>query len=103
MTQSELISQILETWHRHNNILLFLLEEIPAEGFAAVPSQSRGRDVARQITHMYRNRLEWIHYHETGKRPTLERFDKGEPPERSQLTEFMRESGEAVAQFLEKP
>jgi uncharacterized damage-inducible protein DinB len=102
MTQPNLVSQILNTWRRHNDILLYLIQEIPEAGWRAVPCQSRGRDVARQITHMYRNRLGWIHFHETGKRPKLKRFDKGDPPEKAQLIQFMQESGDAVEQLLEK-
>lgn len=102
MNQTDLISQILDTWRRHNDIILLLLNEIPEDGLSAVPSNSRGRDVARQLTHIYRNRLGWVHYHETGKRPHLERYDKGPAPPRAELIKFIEESGNAVLQLLER-
>ncbi|UCF63502.1 MAG: DinB family protein [bacterium] len=102
MVLSDLSFQILDTWRPQNGILLYLINEIPDAGLATLPSHSRGRDVARQITHLYRNRLGWIHFHETGKRPRLERFDKGDPPEKARLIQFIEESGDAVEQFLER-
>jgi uncharacterized damage-inducible protein DinB len=102
MVQLDITNQILDTWRRHNDILLFLLREIPDDGLQAVPSDSRGRDVARQLAHIYRNRLGWVHYHETGKRPKLERYDKGPPPSKTELLKFIEESGNAVLLLLEK-
>jgi uncharacterized damage-inducible protein DinB len=56
--------------------------------------------VARQIAHAYRVRMGWVHYHRTGKRPKLERNDKGKPPTKAQLKKMMRESGREVERFL---
>jgi hypothetical protein len=36
--------QLLRAWRRHNDILLFLLRCVPADGLAAVPAGSRGRE-----------------------------------------------------------
>ena len=102
MTQPDLVQQILDTWRRHNDILQYLLKEIPEDGLITVPANSRGRDIARQLTHIYRNRLGWVHYHETGKRPKLERFHKGPPPAKAELIKFVEESGEAVMLCLDK-
>ena len=46
MTQPAFLQQILGTWRRHNEILLFLINEIPEEGLLAVPGNSRGRGVS---------------------------------------------------------
>ena len=35
--------ELLAAWRRHNELLLFLLDKIPAGGAAAVPAESRGR------------------------------------------------------------
>ena len=102
MILEELIEQILATWRRHNEILLFLLKEIPEDALICKPHGSRGRDVARQFAHLNRNRLGWLHYHSTGERPKLERFDKGDPPPKIRLSEDLHISGNAVEAFIKK-
>ncbi|MHC4236204.1 MAG: DinB family protein [Planctomycetota bacterium] len=102
MQPEQLNDQILATWRRHNDILLFLLDEIPDEGLAAKPAGSRGRDVARVFVHLYRLRAGWLHHHETGKRPNVPRFDKGPPPEKAQLRELLRQSGAEAEAWLER-
>ena len=94
--------EILATWRRHNQILLFLLEQIPEEGLIARPAGSRGRDVARVFAHLYRVRVGWLHHHETGKRPKVPRFDKGPPPARSELEKMLTRSGAEVEAWLGK-
>lgn len=100
MERDDIVQQILGTWKRHQRILLHLLEKVPAGGFTAVPAGSRGRDVARQFAHLDRVRRGWVHYHRTGKRPTLPRHDKGPPPSRAQLGKSLRASGAEVERFL---
>lgn len=92
----------LAVWDRHAGILLYLLDEIPDEGLAAIPSGSRGRDVSRQLAHLYRVRRGWVHYHRTGKRPKLPRFHKGEGPGKAELRTMLEESGDEVRSCLEE-
>jgi uncharacterized damage-inducible protein DinB len=98
--KDELGDQILDTWRRHDAILLYLLDQVPARGFAAVPANSRGRDVAAQFAHLDRVRRGWLKFHATGVRPKLPRHDKGTPPAKAQLKKALRESGAAVDKFL---
>lgn len=63
--------ELLAAWRRHNELLLFLLDKIPAGGAAAVPAESRGRTVAEQFAHLERVRTAWLGFHATGKRPKL--------------------------------
>jgi uncharacterized damage-inducible protein DinB len=98
--RDELAGQLLATWRRHQEILLYLVGKIPAAGFAAVPSGSRGRDVARQLQHLARVRTGWVVYHTTGKRPRLPRADRTPRPTRAQLTRALKTSGTAVERFL---
>lgn len=102
MILEELIEHILATWQRHNEILLYLLEEISEDALISKPHASRGRDVARQFAHLNRNRLGWLHYHSTGERPKLERFDKGDPPPKSRLSKDLNQSGIEVETFIKK-
>jgi uncharacterized damage-inducible protein DinB len=96
----DLAPSILALWRRHQEILLYLLDHVPARGLAAVPLESRGRDVARQFAHMDRVRRGWVHYHTTGKRPRLPRQDKGPPPAARELKSALKESGKQVEEFL---
>ena len=100
MTQKELHSQILATWRLHNQILLFLLSEIPHKGFAAVPFGSKGRDISAQFAHLQSVRIGWLHYHQTGQRPKRNRYDKSNPPSRSQLKKDLSFSGRTIEHFL---
>src|SRR5438128_2052120 len=99
MEHGELIEQVLATWRRHNEILLFLLDQIPDPGLSAVPAQSRGRDVARQFEHLDRVRRGWLHFHATGERRKLPR-DKDVRPKKVQLTRDLKASGAEVEKFM---
>jgi uncharacterized damage-inducible protein DinB len=99
--RNELIDQVLATWHRHNEILLYLLQHVPPRGLGAVPAGSRGRDVARQFAHLNRTRIGWLQYHETGKRPKLPSDAGGKPPTKAQLGKALRTSGKRVEAFLD--
>lgn len=94
------IERILDAWRRHQEILLYLLSEIPRGGLAAVPSGSRGRDVSRQLAHLHRVRLGWVYYHRTGKRPRLDRYTGPKGPNKSELKRLLTRSGREVERFL---
>jgi uncharacterized damage-inducible protein DinB len=100
MESEEPAQQIAATWRRHNDVMLYLLDQIPREGLRAVPAESRGRDVAAQLFHLIRVREGWAHYHATGRRPKLDRYDKERPPTKAQLKRGLRESGRVVEAFL---
>ena len=100
MERGEVIRQIQGSWIRHNDILLFLLTEVPEKAMTAKPANLRGRDVARQFAHLARVREGWVHYHRSGKRPKLPRVDKGEPPSRAVLKRSLVDTGKNVGDFL---
>lgn len=100
VSERAIIEQVVDTWHVHNKINLLLINKIPTSGFKAVPSGSRGRTVAEQLVHMNRVRLGWLHYHLTGKRPSLPGA-KNAKPTRAQLKKSFVDSGKDVARFLE--
>jgi len=95
-----LAGQVLEAWRRNHDILLHLLDNIPKQGFEALPAGSRGRTVALQFAHLDRVRRGWLEYHLTGKRARLPRADKERPPSPLQLKQALRESGRDVESFL---
>ncbi len=98
----EVRRQVLATWRRHNDILLFLLAQVPAGGLAALPAGSRGRTVALQFAHLDRVRRSWLAYHRTGKRQRKPRVDRARPPSRTQLKRSLAGSGRAVERFLDQ-
>jgi len=100
MDQAELFNQILATWTRHQIGLIKLLDGIPAAGFLAKPTASRGRDVSRQLFHLNRVREGWLHMHATGERPKLPRADKGPAPKKADLKKALVASGKSVHAFL---
>ena len=99
MNEKNLIKQITNTWKTHNEINVFLINNIPITGFKAVPAGSRGRTVAEQLVHMNRVRLGWLYYHTTGKRPDLA-VTKGADPTKAQLKKAFTDSGKKIEEFI---
>lgn len=102
MDRDELTAQLVATWRRHNEILLYLLAAIPTAGLEAVPTGSKGRTVAEQFAHLDKVRRGWLHFHQTGKRPSGSRAQKGEPPSRAELQNRLRGSGLEVERFVRR-
>jgi len=94
--------QLTQAWTRHAQIMLYLVDQIPPAGAAAVPSLSRGRTVAEQFAHLDRVRRAWLAYHATGVRPKLEKTTKGAPPPMAEVRRRLRESGGEVKNYLEQ-
>ena len=101
MTNDTVRDDVLATWRRHNAILLYLVEQVPEKGFSAKPTGSRGRDVARQLEHVNRVRLSWLHHHETGERLKLPRQNDGPTPTRQELLDALRDTGLEIEEWLE--
>jgi uncharacterized damage-inducible protein DinB len=100
MKTDPLAREILATWKRHQQILLYLLQRIPEKHLGAVPLDSKGRDVARQFAHLDRVRRGWLQMHATGKRPELPKAPKDERPKKKELSAALRESGKLVEDWL---
>jgi len=100
MDRDELAEQLIATWRRHNEILLYLLKAIPERGLRAVPAASRGRMVAEQFAHLDGVRRGWLYFHETGRRAKREPIEKGKPPSRAQLARRLTASGRDVERFI---
>ena len=52
--------RLLDVWRRHDEILVYLLDQVPLRGLSAVPLASRGRSVAAQFAHVHRVRTAWV-------------------------------------------
>lgn len=99
MSETSVVDQILSTWNVNNEINIYLIGQIPAKGFLAVPSLSKGRTVGEQLAHMNRVRLAWHYFFTTGKSPKLPRV-KGSNPTRAQLKKAFIQSGKQVGEFV---
>ena len=91
MKTDPLAREVLATWKRHQQILLFLLQRIPEKHLGAVPLDSKGRDVARQFAHLNRTRLGWLSFHATGERP-----------KKKELRSLLQASGRQIEELLGK-
>lgn len=100
MKTDPLAREILATWKRHQQILLYLLQRIPEKSLGAMPLDSKGRDVARQFAHLDRVRRGWLQMHATGERPKLPKAAKDERPKKKALAAALRESGKQVEDLL---
>ena len=102
MNEKDFHKSLLNAWIRHNNILIVLLKAIPPNALLFKPSGSRGRDIARQFVHITRVREGWTKYFITGKRPKIQRYDKGNPPSKKEILEMLKQSGDEVKDVLGK-
>jgi uncharacterized damage-inducible protein DinB len=96
--RSDIAERLLAGWRRHNEILLYLVDHVPREGFAVAPFGSPRQDVARQLAHVIRVRKGWLAYHRTGRRPPRASA-KSQRVSRRGLKAGLRSSGAAVAAF----
>ncbi len=90
---------LVETWHIHNRINLYLLDAIAEDALPCV-SASKGRTVGEQIAHLHAVRLMWLKAAAPARLKGLETFDKKDPPDRTRLRRALLASGEAVAGLL---
>jgi uncharacterized damage-inducible protein DinB len=99
---SSLTEQALGAWRTHQEINELLIDAIPEKGFAAVPSESRGRDVARQFIHMDYVRVKWLQHCNAPEAKGLTLHRKEEELSPAQLKSALRDSGRAVESFLRR-
>jgi uncharacterized damage-inducible protein DinB len=99
---ASLADQVLDAWRVHNEINAVLIDAIPAEGFAAVPLNSRGRDVARQLIHMDAVRVQWLQSSNAPEAKSLKLHRKEEELSPAELKTALRESGKAIETLLRR-
>jgi uncharacterized damage-inducible protein DinB len=99
-----MVQEVLEVWRVHEEINQFLLERIPAEGFAAVTllkngKPSMGRTVSRVFAHLHAVRVAHAGKNYPKNAP---RFETGAEPGREELREAFRVSSRAIEQRLQR-
>lgn len=95
---------VLEVWRVHEEINVYLLRNIPEEGFAAVTllkngKPSTGRTVSRVFAHLHGVRVAHI-----GREflKGVPRFETGASPGREELLEAFRGASRGIEQRLER-
>jgi len=101
-TPASLAEQALHAWRVHNEINAVLIDAISAEGFAAVPLNSRGRDVARQLMHMDSVRIQWLQTSNAPEGKSLTPHREEDEISRAELKAALRESGQAIESYLRR-
>lgn len=93
--------QLLETWHIHNRVNLYLLDAIPDAALASV-SASKGRSVGEQFAHLHDVRLMWLKSAAPELLSGLDKFPKGSATDKANLRQALERSGDAVAELLRR-
>lgn len=99
---ASLADQALDAWRVHSEINELLIDAIPAEGFAAIPLNSRGRDVAQQLIHMDAVRVQWLQSSNAPEAKSLTLHRKEEELSPAELKAALRESGQAIEAVLRR-
>lgn len=98
---SPLESQIIETWKIHNRICLFLIENLPDEAFSATLNKRGGRDIARQLAHVYNVRAARLESFGKKIKTPLKPFAPDISPSKAELLEAFEQSGILMGKYIE--
>jgi uncharacterized damage-inducible protein DinB len=98
---STLESQIIETWKIHNRICLFLIENLPEEALSATLSKRGGRDIARQLAHVYNVRASRLESFSKKVKIPLPQFPSETSPPKKELLKAFEQSGIVMERYIE--
>ena len=94
-------SSLIDTWHIHNRIGLYLLDAIDATSLSSY-SASKGRSVGEQFAHVHNVRLMWLKSAAPDLLSGLTKVENQEANNKQLLRKSLIESGNAIAALLEK-
>jgi uncharacterized damage-inducible protein DinB len=98
---TEINHQIIQTWHIHNRINLFMIENIPDEALKATLSTRGGRDIARQFAHMHMVRVRRLESFSKVIDRRLVKFESKESPGKGVLLGAFEQSGEVMGEYMQ--
>lgn len=91
---------LVDTWHIHNRINLYLLDSLPDAALNAL-APSKGRTVGEQFAHLHNVRLMWLKSAMPEALASLEKVEK-EGISKELLRNALERSGEALSLLLQK-
>lgn len=95
-----IIEQLIETWHIHNRINLYLLDDLK-EDYLADSLSSKGRNVGEQFAHIHNVRLMWLKVADPLLFEEQKKIEK-EKITKKQLSTELKKSAAAIAALLKK-
>jgi uncharacterized damage-inducible protein DinB len=96
-----LTNPLLDTWHIHARIVVYVLDNI-AEGAFAAPAPSKGRDFMGMFAHIHNVRLMWLKSAAPDLLSALNKIEKGQPLDRAGLRAALEASAQAMGSMLEQ-
>lgn len=102
----DLLDDLLDAWRIHNEIHLYVLDWMPAEGLEATTllktgKPSTGRNVARIFSHLHEVRCEKL-VRNLPEAKQLDRFEGSEVAAADRLAAALTASGEMVAELVRR-
>lgn len=103
---TSLLDDLLDAWRRHNDVHLYLLDWMPAEGLAArtllkTGQPSRGRDVGRTLVHLYEVRCAKLRRN-LADASSLGELAEDDAADRRRLADALDESARAVSDLVRR-
>lgn len=94
-----MVHHLIETWHIHNRINIYLLNALKDEHLQAVAA-SKGRTVGEQFAHIHNVRLMWMKEAFPEGLARCTKLEKGKELTVSDLCQHLEQSGEAIAEVI---
>ena len=92
-----MLEQLVESWQVNHRVTLRLLDALSDDALKATLSTRGGRDVARQLAHVYEVRAGYAEgTSKTNRSAKLPHFAKGESPGKKQLRAALAASAKAI-------
>jgi uncharacterized damage-inducible protein DinB len=91
---------LLDTWHIHSRIVLYLLDAVPPKALAALPPGSRTRTIGSMFAHIHNIRLAWLGM-TSNLAKGLSKIKKERTADKKLLRESLEASGEAMARLID--
>lgn len=93
------MKELIETWHIHNRINLYLLDAVD-ENFLADTAASKGRSVGEQFAHLHNVRLMWLKASMPDLLSGQTKIEKSSKLTKKLLSTELMSSADAIATLL---
>ena len=94
-------TQLVETWHIHNRIVLYVLDAVARETLESAPP-TKGRSTGEIFAHIHNVRLMWLKAAAPDLLDGVEKVEKEVASNRETLREAVEMSGRAVGELLSR-